>query len=152
MHYWKFETGEISDTPINIMSGTGTIAFDVVFKDIFKDIWRHQRRAFMTDTRNYPNALPGVSHDHHDYLDVMYCRPMITEKVFGSKICIRNFIWKFQKGISKDWSDVNCVLMWFVLCYVGSHIGKLLIDIPKVINPVICPLVQCSIILPLLWQ
>ena len=26
---------------------------------------------FMTDTRNYTNAFPGVSHDHHDYPGVV---------------------------------------------------------------------------------
>ena len=37
-----------------------------LFFMIFHGISWYQMWVFMTDTRNYPNAFPGVSQDHHD--------------------------------------------------------------------------------------
>ena len=40
------------------------------FFTIFHGTSLYQRWAFMTDTRNCPNAFPGVSQDHHDYVSI----------------------------------------------------------------------------------
>ena len=54
---------------------------------IFHGISLYQRWGFMTDTRNYPNAFPGVSQNHHDYCSVEFIEFILSWAIASLALC-----------------------------------------------------------------